>query len=73
MLNLMISELRSISKEINIDGYKNMSKTNSKVYLLNYKDLKCSYLYQGLESLCPYNDLYLQQELKNLYIRKRKL
>lgn len=26
MLNLMISELRSISKEINIDGYKNMSK-----------------------------------------------
>ena len=54
MLNLMISELRSISKERNIDGYKNMSKTNSKVYLLNCKDLKCPYLYQGLETLCPY-------------------
>ena len=43
MLKLTISKLRSTRKERNIDGYKNMSENNEKIYVLNYKDLK--YLY----------------------------
>lgn len=35
MLNVTISELRSNAKRRNIDGYKNMSKNNWKIYLLS--------------------------------------
>ena len=36
MLKLTISESRSTVEERNIDGYKNMSKNNSTIYLLNH-------------------------------------
>ena len=38
MLNVTISEWRSITKGSNIDHYRIMFKNNSKIYLLNQKD-----------------------------------
>ena len=38
MLNVTISEWRSIAKGSNIDHYRIMFKSNSKIYLLNQKD-----------------------------------